>query len=70
MQINALNTLIAAQQARQSSTLPRTAALKAEPAPNALPEKEFLPLPFEAKPAADTPPPSSAPPGSQIDIRV
>ncbi len=68
MQINALNMLIAAQQARQAATVPSSAAPKTGPAPDA--GKEFQPLPFETKATKAAVPPASAPLGSQIDIRV
>jgi hypothetical protein len=82
MQISALSTIIAAQQARSAgpAARPAAAAPAAKPAVAATPPvQDFAPLAFAAQTSAmtateDTPPrpayPANAPLGSQVDIRV
>jgi hypothetical protein len=82
MQISALNTIIAAQQARSTPTPPRPApnapAAQKAAAPEASPPQDFAPLAFgqaaapgpAANASAPPPYPAGARLGSQVDIRV
>jgi hypothetical protein len=82
MQVSALSTIIAAQQARTAAPPVRQTAVNAPEAPKtaapATAAQEFAPLSFAQAPAEPSVPSASAPPaypanariGSQVDIRV
>lgn len=81
MQVSALSTIIAAQQARPI-TRPTPTTPASKPAVSAAPAvvDDFAPLSFAAPPSASSATPADAPPrpaypanaalGSQVDIRV